>query len=242
MNGTKQQNMANFLNNAKKVMAKSDALSPLPKKNIPTLDQLPADLVLENYNQYGNSYEQQYQPQQYQQNFDGTPTKAAGNLPSAILSSLMSNPIADYGQMNGLSVLDGLIPTPQPQPQQRRQMNEEYYPGEKQMPTTEELLMKSRAMHEQLNPQAAQPRYQQQTQTPTSGSGVIDYSLIKLMIEDCIAKEFKTLKQTILTETKNNGGDKGEIIMTVGNTIRFVRKDGRIFEGRVKDTGRNINE
>ena len=30
--------------------------------------------------------------------------------------------------------------------------------------------------------------------------------------------------------------------MTVGNTIRFIRKDGAIFEGKVKDTGRNINE
>ena len=182
-------------------MAKSDAMSPLPKKNIPTMDQLPGDMVIENYSQFGNNY------QQPKQTFDAAPTKAAGNLPSAILNSLMANPIADYGQTSGLSVLDGLIPTAQPQ--QRRQINEEYYPDEKQMPSTEELLMKSRAMHEQLNPQAAQPRYQQQAQTPASGPGVIDYSLIKLMIEDCIAKEFKALKQTMLTEAKNNSGAKG---------------------------------
>lgn len=236
MNGTKQQNMASFLNNAKKVMAKSDALSPLPKKNIPTLDQLPGDMVIENYNQIGD-YQQQYQPQQYQQNYGGVPTKASGNLPSAILNSITSNPITEYGQMNGLSVLDSLIPATQPQ--QRQPINEEYYPDEKKMPTTEELLRKSRAMHEQINPQAAQPKYQQQV--PASG-GVIDYSLIKLMIEDCIAKEFKTLKQTMLTEAKNNSGSKGEVIMTVGNTIRFIRKDGQIFEGQVKNTGRNINE
>lgn len=242
MDNTKQKNMGTFLKNAKKVMEKSDAMSPLPQKNIPTLNQLPTDIMIENLDQY----ETGYQNQNYQPAFDGSYTKASGNLPSAILNSLTANPISDYGQMGGLSVLDSFMPAPQTQqrqpqgqqrPIQRQQINEQYYPDEKQMPTTEEMLMKSRAMHEQINPQ----QQRQQTQMMPTGGAAIDYSLIKLMIENCIAEQFKSLKQTMLTESKNNGAN-GEIIMTVGNTIRFIRKDGEIFEGKIKDTGRNINE
>lgn len=227
----REQNMQGFLSRAASIIAKSDAIAPLPQKNIPTLaESAAAELGYSGGYTQPNYQQPQYQQQQYQQPVyapqptyapNGGISPASKRLPSAILDSLQSNPIQDYnGPMGGVSVLDNIMPPPQPR-QQRQQMNEEYYDG-KQMPTTEELLMRSRALREQIQPQYQQP------QQGNTGGGSVDYSLIKTIIAECVANEFKKLRKAMADDS---------VVMTVGNNVKFITKTGAVFEGKMKKTG-----
>lgn len=213
--------MGTFLAKAKLVMDKTDQISPIPQKRIPTMAESASEIGLGS----GESY------QTFYQNNTGQYSDASSKLPKSILESMTTNPISQYGSTTGLSVLDSIMPP------QRQQINENIDLDEKPMPTTEEFLAKSRSMHEHFLPQPNQ--YQQQTIPNTLPVSGIDYSLIKLMIESCIKEEFKSLKQSMLTESKNNGN--GDVILSLGDTIRFVAKNGNVYEGKVKKLG-NINE
>lgn len=239
MNGNKQQRMGQFLSSAAKIIAKNEQMSPTSPKYIPGMSDPTSLLGADSGGDYdyGSMYEQKYTQPVVQTGPNGF-TQAASNLPKSIFESMQTNPIQEYnGPMNGLSVLDSIIPPQQtraPQPQtmtpQRAQINEDYYSGEKQMPSTEELLRRSRMLHEQVQPQT------QQNVLPT-GAG-IDYSIIRLMIENCIANEFKALRKSMLNESRT-GGD-GNVIMSVGDSIKFIAKNGNVYEGKVKKIG-NVN-
>ena len=71
------------------------------------------------------------------------------------------------------------------------------------------------------------------TQTVTN-NGAIDYSLIKTIVEDCVRKSMGSLKKSILQEGKENVEDNNVALMKIGESFKFVTKNGDIYEARLK--------
>lgn len=240
MNELEKQKMSNYLSSAAKIIAKTEGSNGRKKTYN---GQINESYGQSDFVDQGAIFEQQilnsYEPAPTPIN-NGSIRPGASKLPKEILESVMSNPISDYNSTSGLSVLDSL-PTQQIQ---RQPMNENYYPGEKEIPSTEELLARSRALHEQKQPrpQPQQPVYQsQQAYQPQiqPSSGGIDYSMIRIIIEECISRQLSELKKTMLSESVNTG-TKGDVILTIGDNIKFIAKNGNVYEGVVKKVG-NIN-
>jgi hypothetical protein len=234
MDQAKTQQMGTFLNKAAEIIKKTEKI---PSKGT-------------NYNNvndvdYGAQFEEQilssYTPIEAPKN-NGQIGAAAKKLPSSILESLVSNPIQNSNEIGGFSVLDNLIPRQAPASQQMRAPINEGYGGEKEMPTTEELLQRSRALrggNVQVKPkQQIQEDYHPKKQTIPSGSG-IDYEILKMIIEGCIDKKLSAMKKEILCESNSNVVNE-DVILTVGTSIRFIAKNGNVYEGKVKKVG-NLN-
>lgn len=222
MNSNKEQ-MLGFLEAAKKVMKKSDELRPIKINN---------SYVDNNYNPINE--EQSYQQQYYSQASNGNSYIDSSNkLPKSILESIKSNPIQEFNSTNGLSVLDSILPSNLPNTssqQSNTYVDNDYMQEEKEIPTTEELIARSRYLNEKKQ------NYKQQLyQQPSQQSINIDYSLIRMMIEECISKEIRSLKKSLITEGKS-GVSSGEVILMAGDTIKFINKKGDVYEGIVKKT------
>ena len=69
----------------------------------------------------------------------------------------------------------------------------------------------------------------------------VDYSLIKMMIEETMRKYIGQLKKTILTESKENSNNGLSMMTKQGNKFRFVTEDGKIFEADLTYKG-NLND
>lgn len=231
---TQNPRMTNFIESARKVIEKTEKLSP-KRASVVTESNDRYDKALQFEQQLNNSYEQTYAPIT-----SGGFSQAASKLPKEMIESFQNNPISDFNSMNGLSVLDSMQIKRQP-PQPKQQINEDYYPEEKSMPSTEELLTRSRALHEQTTQKSGynpQQSYQPQPNIMPSTNN-IDYSMIRIIIEDCISKQLSEFKKTMLNESTVNG-QKGDVILTIGDSIKFIAKNGNVYEGVVKKVG-NIN-
>lgn len=73
--------------------------------------------------------------------------------------------------------------------------------------------------------------------SPTQ-SQIVDYSLIRMMIEETMKKYMGQLKKSLLNENKGSGL---QMMTQKGNTFRFVTEDGKIFEGKLTYKG-NIKD
>jgi hypothetical protein len=116
--------------------------------------------------------------------------------------------------------------------------------GEREMPSVKDIMMENIKKKNggvlpttQAIPQ--QQIYQQPQPQPQVQSGGIDYSLIKMMIESAVSSEFQKISGKLLTEGKSGKGSEVEFL-TIGKTIKFVDKNGNVYEGIMKKTG-NIN-
>lgn len=219
-----EQKLMGVLERAKRVMKVTDVVNPIVPSNtgyIPTMTEsasmfgiAPVDL--------GEQYIQQPTNQV---------TNASKRLPKEILESFEQMPTsAPKDPTFGMSVLDEIIPQ---QPiNTRRQITEDYEQGEKPMPDLMESLRKIGITRNQT---PVQPQYTQ----PQQSTG-IDYSLIKLMIDEAISKEFKSLRKTILSESKQVA-QNGDVILKVEDTIKFLTKSGKLYEGKLKFI-KNVND
>lgn len=69
----------------------------------------------------------------------------------------------------------------------------------------------------------------------------IDYSLIKMIVEDCIKKYTSSLKKSMLNESKINE-QNGELkAMKIGDKFSFITKNGDLYEAKLEFKG-NINK
>lgn len=98
------------------------------------------------------------------------------------------------------------------------------------MVDTEELIQENELSKKKQVIKEATP----QVQVSTS----IDYSMIRMMIEETMRKYMGSLKKTIINENKGNGL---QLMTQKGNTFRFVTEDGKIYEGKLTYKG-NIND
>ena len=81
---------------------------------------------------------------------------------------------------------------------------------------------------------SAQPQYQPAAQ-PQNNSG-FDYSVLNALIRTAISEELAKSKGQLLTENKKGGGNEVNFL-TIGSVIRFVSKDGDVYEGKLTKVG-----
>jgi hypothetical protein len=82
---------------------------------------------------------------------------------------------------------------------------------------------------------------QQQYYTTNTATGPItipqqiDYSIIKVIVEDCIKKYTSALKKSILNESKNNSQNGSEIqAIKLGDKFSFVTDNGDLYEAKLE--------
>lgn len=219
-----EQKLMGVLERAKRVMKVTDVTNPIVPSNtgyIPTMTESASMFGVAPV-ELGEQYIQQPTNQV---------TNASKRLPKEILESFEQMPPSiPQDPTFGLSVLDEIIPQ---QPiNTKRQLTEDYEQGEKPIPDLMESLRKIGITRNQT---PTQPQYTQ----PQQSMG-IDYSLIKLMIDEAISKEFKSLRKTILSESKQ-ASQNGDVVLKVEDTIKFLTKSGKLYEGKLKYI-KNVND
>ena len=235
----KEQQMQGFLSKAAKIIKQTDAMSPqVPAKYIPNS---PEARDIESL--IGVSTEPLYEQPTYQpQPMVNEGPRGGSKMPRSIFESIETNPIQDYNSSMGtgmgtLSVLDSFLPKPNPVVQQPRAIiNEEFYPDEKPMPSFDDKYKQMRESQSYQQPVYQQPTYQQPMNAAGPIVGGVDYSLIKIMLEDIVSKEFLKMRKSILNENKQaNNGDS--VIIKMGDDIRFVTAKGKVYAGNLKYIG-----
>lgn len=68
----------------------------------------------------------------------------------------------------------------------------------------------------------------------------IDYSMIKIIVEDCMKKYTSALKKSIINENKLNENNNTLQAMKIGNKFSFITNDGNLYEAELKFI-KNIN-
>ena len=76
--------------------------------------------------------------------------------------------------------------------------------------------------------------------TETQTSQNIDYSMIKIIVEDCVKKYTSALKKSIINESKLNENDNSLKAMKIGNKFSFITENGDLYEAELKFV-KNIN-
>ena len=72
-------------------------------------------------------------------------------------------------------------------------------------------------------------------------SSNIDYSMIKMIVEECMRKYTSALKKTILTESKQTDVNDEIQAMKIGDKFSFITKNGNLYEAKLTFI-KNINE
>lgn len=89
------------------------------------------------------------------------------------------------------------------------------------------------------------PQSQQQNvetiQTSPSVQANVDYSMIKMIVEECMRKYVGSLKKTILNESKNNISTDELKAMKIGDKFSFITKNGDLYEAELKFI-KNLNK
>ena len=77
---------------------------------------------------------------------------------------------------------------------------------------------------------------------PTTTNGPIDYSIVKMIVEDCMKKYANSIKKSIINESKNNADSNNTLqAMKIGNKFSFITNTGDLYEAKLKFI-KNINE
>ena len=76
--------------------------------------------------------------------------------------------------------------------------------------------------------------------TPTVQTNV-DYSMIKMIVEECMRKYVGSLKKTILNESKNYISTDELKAMKIGDKFSFITKNGDLYEAELKFI-KNLNK
>lgn len=144
----------------------------------------------------------------------------ASNVPAAIREAFMNNPIDEsslYGAFTagGDGSLDFL--NEMAMPQQQPQITQ---------PTQDVRQIVNEGMG-----------YTSSSQPQVSAQ--IDYPMIRTIVEEIVRKYAVSLKKNILAESKQNGINEVNTI-ALGETFKFLTKDGTIYECTMRKVG-NIN-
>lgn len=84
-------------------------------------------------------------------------------------------------------------------------------------------------------PKQEPKRVVEQTQAQNSSVN-IDYSMIKMIVEDCMRKQLSSIKKTIISEgIGNQNNNLGELkAMKIGNKFSFITENGDVYEAKLK--------
>lgn len=75
---------------------------------------------------------------------------------------------------------------------------------------------------------------------PVGNTAVVDYSMIKMIVEECMRKYTSSIKKGLLIEGKSQGNSL-DLITLKGNKMKLVDGKGNIYEAELKLKG-NINQ
>ncbi len=80
----------------------------------------------------------------------------------------------------------------------------------------------------------------QETPQISSSTNSIDYSMIKMIVEDCMKKYVNTMKKTIINENKTNNSIDEIQALKIGDKFSFITKNGDLYEAKLTFI-KNIN-
>lgn len=66
-----------------------------------------------------------------------------------------------------------------------------------------------------------------------SSSSSVDYSMIKMIVEDCMKKYTSALKKSILNESKTATNENNLQVMKIGDKFSFVDGNGNLYEAKL---------
>lgn len=144
----------------------------------------------------------------------------AANVPQAIREAFMSNPIDDsmlysalepQGDGRSLDFLNEFV-APKPQPQ-----------------IVQPTQNVRQIVNEGMGYQTAQPSQQ------------IDYPMIRTIVEEIVRKYAISLKKNVLSENKQTQPINQVNTIALGETFKFLTKNGDIYECTMKKIG-NVNK
>lgn len=137
--------------------------------------------------------------------------KTKSKLPMEIIESFKNNPISCNNPYSmGGSVLDML------QGNQKQQITESVKNDDNDIVESAKTVK--------------QPIVQQ----------TVDYSMIKMIVEDCLRKQLNSIKKTIITESANKANDGNVRAMRIGDKFNFITDDGDLYEAKLTFI-KNIN-
>lgn len=87
--------------------------------------------------------------------------------------------------------------------------------------------------NEETKSQVQQPQKQIIETTQSTNNSNVDYSMIKMIVEECMRKYVGSLKKTILNESKSNSSDELQA-MKIGDRFSFITKNGDLYEAELK--------
>lgn len=82
---------------------------------------------------------------------------------------------------------------------------------------------------------------QETVQVQPQVTSTVDYSMIKMIVEDCMRKYTSALKKQILSENKTTQDNVTLQAMKIGNKFSFIDSKGNLYEATLKKI-KNINE
>ena len=105
-----------------------------------------------------------------------------------------------------------------------------------------DMLTNGKVLQQETIQKPQQKQIVQETvQVQPQISSNVDYSMIKMIVEECMRKYTSALKKQILTENKSTQ-DCGTLqAMKIGNKFSFIDSKGNIYEATLTKKG-NINE
>ena len=74
---------------------------------------------------------------------------------------------------------------------------------------------------------------EQTTNTQPIVQSNIDYSMIKMIVEDCMRKYTSALKKSILSESKTNENVGTLQAMKIGDKFSFITSNGDLYEAKL---------
>ena len=87
----------------------------------------------------------------------------------------------------------------------------------------------------------AKPEVKTVTEQAPVVTSSVDYSMIKMIVEECMRKYTSALKKTILTENKNTNENNTLKAMKIGDKFTFVTDNGDLYEAKLTFI-KNINK
>ena len=78
------------------------------------------------------------------------------------------------------------------------------------------------------------------SQRQAANQGGVDYSMIKMIVEDCVKKYTSALKKSMLNESKNMVSENNLAAMKIGDKFSFIDASGNLYEAKLEFI-KNIN-
>lgn len=85
-----------------------------------------------------------------------------------------------------------------------------------------------------------QPKQQIVETTSVASQSNVDYSMIKMIVEECMRKYIGSLKKSILNESKNVNNTDTLQALKIGDKFSFITKNGDLYEAELKFV-KNLN-